>query len=103
MSKHTPGEWVTKTGNGWAHIYVDVKRGSAVDKTIAACAIASNLSECEANARLIAAAPDLLAALIALDECYCEAGNELSKSERHQHRLVLIDARAAIAKATGAA
>lgn len=57
----------------------------------------------QANRDLIAAAPDLLAALVALDECYCEAGNELIKADRHQHRLVLIDVRRAIAKAIGAA
>lgn len=54
------------------------------------------------DARLIAAAPDLLAALKSLDDCYCEVGPDLTKVQRHQHRLALIAARAAIAKATGA-
>ena len=57
--------------------------------------------ECEANALLIAAAPDMLAALQALEECYCEAGTALTRDERHRHRQTLMSARAAIAKATG--
>jgi hypothetical protein len=63
----------------------------------------SSTSTGEDNAHLIAAAPDLLEALKALDECYCEAGAELSKEDRHRHRLALMAARAAIAKATVAA
>jgi hypothetical protein len=55
----------------------------------------------EANARLIAAAPDLLEALQELDEAYCRAGSPLNKAERHEDRMRLIAARAAIAKATG--
>lgn len=53
-----------------------------------------------ANALLIAAAPDLLEALRGLGEAYCRAGAPLSKEERHEDRLRLIAARAAIAKAT---
>jgi hypothetical protein len=57
--------------------------------------------ENDENARLIAAAPDLLEALRGLDEAYCRAGSLLSKAERHEDRMRLIAARAAIAKATG--
>jgi hypothetical protein len=53
--------------------------------------------------RVRAAAPDLLEALRELDECYCEAGQELSREDRARHRQTLIKARAAIAKATGSA
>lgn len=53
------------------------------------------------DARLIAAAPELLVALIALDEAFCS--NNDTREERHKSRLALIAARAAIAKATGAA
>lgn len=42
---------------------------------------------------------ELLTALEALAECYCEAGNELSKSERAHHRAVYRDALSAIEKA----
>jgi len=54
-----------------------------------------------ANARLISAAPELLEALIGLDEAYCRADSPLSREERHEDRMRLIAARAAIAKATG--
>lgn len=47
------------------------------------------------------AAPDLLEALRGLDEAYCRAGSPLSKVERHEDRMRLIAARAAIAKAAG--
>ena len=54
----------------------------------------------QANARLIAAAPDLLAALQGLDEAYCRAGTPLTREERTEDRKRIIAARAAIAKAT---
>ncbi len=54
----------------------------------------------EANARLIAAAPDLLEALKGLDEAYCRASHDLTRDERMEDRRRLIAARAAIAKAT---
>ncbi len=53
-------------------------------------------AECEANARLIAAAPDLLAALQTLLEVPHLQGGETSTAFPHIKR-----ARAAIAKATG--
>jgi len=46
---------------------------------------------------------DLLAALQGLDEAYCRAAAPLTREERHEDRLRLIAARAAIAKATGGA
>lgn len=55
----------------------------------------------EANARLIAAAPDLLAALIGLDEAFCNINEYSTREERHGARLALIAARSAVAKATG--
>lgn len=42
---------------------------------------------------------ELLTALGALAECYCEAGNELSKSERAHHRAVYRDVLSSIEKA----
>lgn len=55
-----------------------------------------------ANADLIAAAPELLAALQGLDEAFCAINEFSTKEERHSGRMALIAARAAIAKATGA-
>ncbi|HEY1129155.1 MAG TPA: hypothetical protein VGF12_07110 [Roseateles sp.] len=56
----------------------------------------------ETPGRLIAAAPDLLSALRDLEACYCDAREEMSRAERAHHRNVLMAARAAVAKATGA-
>jgi len=42
---------------------------------------------------------ELLAALKALECCYCEAGSELSKDDRIRHRVVLTQSRAVIVKA----
>lgn len=55
-----------------------------------------------AHQRVRDAAPDLLAALLGLDEAYCRAGTQLTRDERNEDRQRLIAARAAIAKATGA-
>ncbi len=65
-----------------------------------AVALGEDQQEALANANKIAAAPDLLEALRGLDEAYCRAGAPLSREERHEDRMRLIAARAAIAKAT---
>jgi hypothetical protein len=57
--------------------------------------------EVTATAKLFAAAPDLLEALIGLDEAFCSLNDNMTREERHEARLKLIAARAAIAKATG--
>jgi hypothetical protein len=57
--------------------------------------------EMAANARLMAAAPELLAALVALDDAFCS--DPSIREDRHKARLALIAARAAVVKATGAA
>lgn len=57
--------------------------------------------EADANASLIAAAPELYEALAALDEAYCRAGGDLTREERFEDRKRLINARAALAKARG--
>jgi len=111
VSAHTPGPWlhdhregdngyfnteVFSPNDSWGVIatlaWVPQPLGNGVTGTYR-----------EANARLIAAAPDLLSALQGLDEAYCRAGLPLSRSERHEDRTRLIAARAAIAKATGEA
>jgi hypothetical protein len=80
-------EIIDSRGNEVAHVYhVDEDYSESI--------------EYKSIANLLAAAPDLLEALQELDECYCEAGNDLSKEDRHRHRMALIKARAAITKAT---
>lgn len=93
--KHTPGPWT-----------VDTNGGGRFSNSIAAKVVASGLiadvsdwwydvGQAEANAHLIAAAPDLLEALV---ELLPLADDEVS----HTYDNVLDIARAAIAKARGA-
>lgn len=93
---HTPGPWSV---NFKKFSEVQAENGAV----IAECKKLTGLVNLQANARLIAAAPDLLAALRGLDEAYCRAGTPLSPAERHEDRMRLIAARAAIAKAEGKA
>jgi hypothetical protein len=83
MSKHTPGEWKAIEGmNGWQVWAVDIQ---IIDYVLE-----------EADARLIAAAPDLLEAL--------EAVMHIGVVTPHKNwPAVAEQARAAIAKARGEA
>ena len=83
--KHTPGPWHWEDSGLWSKWdFVYLSKGTP---------------EFEANARLIAAAPELLAALRGIIETlgYLEANGGIDAP----HRLALIAARAAIAKAEG--
>lgn len=110
MSGHTPGPWYfDEAGNIWRRPPSDLYQnggGVAGDRPLATAHEGWHGEDdgkypLVANARLIAAAPELLEALQGLDEAYCRAGTDLTREERHEDRLRLIAARAAIAKATG--
>ena len=94
MSKHTPGPWVVV---GSRTKYVEARLVGSLMQEVAACgptlADEGYGQQQEANARLIAAAPDLLEALIELADCGAEAWGE--------DRPCVKWARAAIARATG--
>ena len=87
-TKHTPGPWIpsyTKIGS------VTAENGAVIAK----CMRLTSLSGLEANARLIAAAPELLEALQALETLFAPRACDSTAA-------TWIDkARAAIAKATG--
>ncbi len=90
MSKHTPGPWTRGWGN---FVYQGAEfNPSQMTRLIATCEPSSRTQkdwdQVFANARLIAAAPDLLEALIDMAEIAESRGHIVSK------------ARAAIAKAT---
>ena len=101
MSKHTPGPWTFDGPDGWQSLDVVARHGGGNETTVA---IANSIDSSFApddetgigNASLIAAAPELLAALQAYvsadDECM---GDSIGGDIRNA-------ARAAIAKATGA-
>ena len=99
-TKHTPGPWtigqpseygthnanhIFAGGDGIAHVY-----GIAMHTTLEEAAKMSRSAEGLANARLLAAAPDLLEALRAVLDC----GSAI-------HEPAYMAGRAAIAKATG--
>lgn len=91
--KHTPGPWRLHSE--------DLRGGTYWVVTMPGAEETIDIFEGdngEANAHLIFAAPDLLAACRALDAALC-AGFE-TKATRHAGRMALIAARAAIAKAT---
>lgn len=96
-TKHTPGPWSSdheyeETWDTQTNIYVGVKNILIAQ----VCETDGNISneEFEANARLIAAAPDLLEALKRI-EFMCAAPPDFSDATMQEI------ARAAIAKATG--
>lgn len=85
MDKHTPGPW--RANSSWIEGPKMALRVAVVDWPKRGCAPKS-ADEAEANARLIAAAPDLLKALIGVVAVADRATVEFDR------------ARAAIAKAT---
>lgn len=101
-AQHTPGPW-SVTNNNWETSTVYGRDG----ETIAACQINSIVTEDtqyefeaikEANARLIAAAPELLEALEHLLKVRTREGVKPQSRDAAEAK-----SRAAIAKATGAA
>lgn len=94
QSQHTPGPWTPK-GHVWQHnLDCWTRPVYTADHRVAQTAMALTRDECEANARLIAAAPEMLEALVGLMEAWDGAKSLLDLSER------IPAIRAAIAKAT---
>ena len=96
---HTPGPWILVLDNHPNHrsIYVRTdSHGGNIAKVVATRDSSNDAtwsqSRVEANARLIAAAPDLLAALERVT---------LQLAHEHTNDEAWVEARAAIAKATG--
>lgn len=100
MSKHTPGPWRQFEHNG----NVMVCAGPSHLATVAIGGAMDESSD-RANARLIAAAPELLDALrtiLEYAECYDDAGPRAAGWQSAELRADIEAARAAIAKAEGA-
>ena len=105
MSKFTEGEWFAKR-DGWSTVYVECRIGGGMLQEVAACGpTASGPDEQEANARLIAAAPDLLeAAQLALQIAESWIHDQLDGTSSIDGALLHLDpVRAAIARARGEA
>lgn len=99
MNAHTPGPWeVDVDGTGWAIGPSDRFVATIdIDHTIDENDTPLSDAECEANARLIAAAPDLLEALRFMLDAYVEDPWEANRSAAEEA------ARDAIARALGEA
>ena len=89
MSKHTPGPWAYENYGGTVHVFLDNKEG-----TPSICKLVGN--DKDANARLIAAAPELLGAL---EELFSMADDAYEGDDEFTWNVG--KARAAIAKAKG--
>ena len=107
QQKHTPGPWKAEWHRKYKQWNVFPESGKAVVSVTDLCGEYSK-EETEANARLIAAAPDLLEALMteqkALELAHTNYG-EVGGAKTHWGIFEAADtqARAAIAKATGGA
>ena len=104
-SEHTPGPWTanlhhTQDYGGRAHAFIHAAKPLVPLAAVVLAAERCDQAEGRANARLIAAAPDLLETLsvtLAMAEDYLN-----DTSQDRDHFLTALDgARAAIAKATG--
>lgn len=102
-SVHTPGPWEIETNGQWGLVSADGRDGQGwiiCDLGVHVDLSCSNrdyvsqqiLDEVDANARLIKAAPDLLASLVEIMDAMDDGSDEPA----------LVAARAAIASATGA-
>lgn len=117
IKQHTPGPWTLETVNtsvGICHKIGPFPSNSGIHPTASACVYADNIrmddvghskvgDELLANARLIAAAPDLLAVVKALDADWSTEGDPDAPNWpiAESTRGIWKAARAAIAKAEG--
>lgn len=111
MTQHTPGPWVISDAQiapgGIVGRYIAHKDGGMIAEALLNCRVTRD-ADMEANARLIAAAPDLLAALrIAADFMSIASDWNIDEAEINGEMKSTYDwlevVQAAIAKATGSA
>jgi hypothetical protein len=109
-NKHTPGPWSadvsTSNGNGWTNDRQVVTVTGEGGNTLIAlysteCMEYPNNETNSENARLIASAPDLLAALEEIETVCTESASDCRKRMGTRVGNALVAARAAIAKARG--
>lgn len=101
--KHTPGPWFIEhdASQFENHAAISAKTHGMLAHVVWKMEDDDQTPECEANARLIAAAPDLLAALREISADYADRFDLESPSTNPGIKIVIEQARAAIAKATG--
>ena len=95
MIAHTPGPWFTRR-EGFSTVYIEARIGGGMLQEVAACGpTAAGIGQQEANAQLIAAAPELLSIVQELQE-------SAAYWSEYDVPLGIVDRiNAAIAKATG--
>jgi len=98
MNSHTPGPWKTETYSS-AEVRDGERIRSANNLVVVPEVWGASLAECEANYNLIAAAPELLAALVRITPLFAEAFDDLTDSDDSGEHEVVMLARSAIAKA----
>jgi len=101
-TKFTPGPWKAVIHSwGEAGVYSSDDRIAGLDvRHVATEETQDTFTELmEANAAIMAASPDLYAALKDLDDAFCSENR--TKEDRLRSRQALIAARAALAKARG--
>ena len=101
MSGHTPGPWSIRKHKR-CYVKIDAPSHNAIAKVVWQMKFGGTDDALEANARLIAAAPELLEALQALIKYDVFVDQSVSQ-EMLDYVTAQVDARAAIAKATVAA
>ncbi len=99
MRKHTPGPWFVNGHENYTK-YVEARIGGGLLQEVAACGPTEQQEQQEANARLMAAAPELLEALQGMIEVYGGQYNDDCLSKSSTELELIQQARAAIAKAT---
>lgn len=100
MSKHTPGPWYVVTRAANPYWRLDGTKVSSEEGRIADCGTDGlrAFDACQANARLIAAAPEMLDMLIQFRKEFAGLPHSLGYDFTHLPKLDAL-----IAKATGAA
>ena len=98
-AKHTPGPWTARKAPERNAYAWDVEGAQGTVPTIARMALVDRVSEVEANAHLIAAAPAMYEALLAIIDC-------VDLDNKHHHygtalRKGYEQAKAALAQAEG--
>jgi len=97
MSKHTPGPWEIKAHSDPCYRYISAPKHIALAQVVWRVEEEDRSPACEANAHLIAAAPDLLEALEELVDLF----GGLVSGEYPPDGFTTQPARDAIAKAKG--
>jgi len=74
MSKHTPGPWEIKRHYDPGYKFISAPKHSGLAQVVWCMEDEDRSPECEANAHLIAAAPDLL---FALEKVYADMNDDM--------------------------